>query len=74
MVIKHENNTKTCILEKVGLTEYWKLIVLAREKKTFYIFSEKYFEKIKNKKCIFRVSSETLKSDVFFESMVGREC
>ena len=27
----------------------WKLIVLAREKNIFYIFSEKYFEKINKK-------------------------
>ena len=56
--------------KKVGLTEYWKLIVLAREKNVFYIFSEKYFEKIKIKKCIFRVSSETSKSGVFWENSI----
>ena len=65
MVIKYENNTKTCILEKVGLTEFGKIIILGSSKTKNTILVKKKIEFLKIMKSIFGASRETLKNGVF---------
>ena len=57
-----------------GLKRMWEINCFDELQNVISIFQQKIIRKNKNKKYIFRVSSETPKSEVFFENMTGREC
>ena len=72
MVIKHENNTKTCILEKVGLTEFGKIIILGSSKTKNTILVKKKIEFLKIMKSIFEYSY--LRTKTYEDSLTNRRC